>query len=301
MNPNKTKVQLFISPFPLQISHNHFIKYIFMEKRVLIIEDDVFLGDVLVQKLKDEGYGAYLARDGVEGFKKIKELKPDLILLDIILPNMNGYEILEEKKNDPKISLIPVIIISNSGQPVEINRALDLGVKDYLIKAQFDPEEVLVKVRSQLKKDEDNHSSDNAEISNASAKTTPQTLDGKKIMWVEDNDFLSNIVSHKLSKQKCILLRVANGKEALQIVEKEMPDLIMLDILLPDINGFEILKKIKENPKIQHIPIILLSNLGQKSDVDTGKNLKAARYLIKATVTLDEIIEEINTVLNETK
>ena len=108
-------------------------------KKVLLIEDDVFLGDVLLEKLKKEDYDAHISRDGAEGLEKIKELKPDLVLLDIILPTMNGYEILEAKLKDPSIAKIPVIIISNSGQPVEINRALTLGVKDYFIKAQFDP------------------------------------------------------------------------------------------------------------------------------------------------------------------
>src|SRR3989344_2487677 len=111
-------------------------------KNILIIEDDVFLGDVLLEKFKKEGFEAHLSRDGAEGLAEMKKFKPDLILLDIILPTMNGYEILEAKQKDPEIEKIPVIIISNSGQPVEINRALALGVKDYFIKAQFDPEEV---------------------------------------------------------------------------------------------------------------------------------------------------------------
>jgi DNA-binding response OmpR family regulator len=271
-----------------------------MGKRILIIEDDTFLGDVLLQRLKNEDYDAYLARDGAEGFNKIKELKPDLILLDIILPNMDGYEILEGKKKDPEISEIPVIIISNSGQPVEINRALALGIKDYLVKAQFDPDEVLEKVRLQIQKEENNSVLNNAKAQDATQKIASSPLTGKKIMWVEDDDFLSDIIKQKISGQDCALLHIANGKKALEMVEKEMPDLVMLDIVLPDINGLEILQKIKENPRTEHIPVILLSNLGQKNDIDTGQNLKAARFLIKANVTLDEIIEEIKAVLNET-
>lgn len=270
-----------------------------MGKKILIVEDDVFLGDILVEKLKSEGYDAHLARDGAEGFQKIKELKPDLVLLDIILPNMNGYEILEGKKADPEISEIPVIIISNSGQPVEINRALSLGIKDYLVKAQFDPEEVLAKVRLQLKKEENNSASNNTKTSDSAQKITDSSLTGKKIMWVEDDDFLSDIIKQKISGQDCTLLHIASGKKALEIVENEMPDLIMLDIVLPDINGLEILQKIKDNPKTANIPVVLLSNLGQPNDIDTGKNLKAARFLIKANVTLDEIIEEIKLVFKE--
>ena len=74
-----------------------------MPKKILIIEDDLFLGDVLVQKFKGESFEVTLCRDGAEGMNKIIELKPDLILLDIILPSKNGYEILEEKKKDKSI------------------------------------------------------------------------------------------------------------------------------------------------------------------------------------------------------
>src|SRR3989344_3444321 len=158
-----------------------------MSTKILIIEDDIFLGDVLIQKIKKEGFDAVLARDGKEGFEKIKSWKPDLILLDIVLPSMNGYEILEAKFKDPDIAPIPVIIISNSGQPVEITRALDLGVKDYLVKAQFDPEEVMVKVRSQLRGEDDNKTGESGRSSKSSKpKSANVNLEGKKILWVED-------------------------------------------------------------------------------------------------------------------
>src|SRR3989344_8909986 len=116
-------------------------------KKILIVEDDIFLGDVLLKKLDAEGFTTKLARDGAVGLADLREFKPDLLLLDIILPTKSGYDVLTEKNQDAAIRDIPVIVISNSGQPVEINRALSLGVRDYLVKAQFDPEEVLGKVR----------------------------------------------------------------------------------------------------------------------------------------------------------
>src|SRR3990167_2746293 len=164
-------------------------------KKILIIEDDVFLGDVLVQKMVKEGFETTLARDGADGFQKIRLEKPDLILLDIILPNMNGYEILEAKAKDDSIADIPVIVISNSGQHVEISRVLALGVKDYLVKAQFDPEDVLAKVKLQFAKE-------NAVMGNVEVgvdTSTTDNLSGKKILWVEDDKFLSDIIARKLS------------------------------------------------------------------------------------------------------
>lgn len=120
--------------------------------KVLIIEDEEVLANVLGDKLKIEGFEVLKAKDGVEGLEKIKKDKPDLILLDILMPRMDGFGVLEMQKKDSEIADIPVIIISNSGQPVEIDRAMQLGAKDYLVKAEFDPQEVLIKVKNCLNK-----------------------------------------------------------------------------------------------------------------------------------------------------
>jgi DNA-binding response OmpR family regulator len=123
-----------------------------MKEKVLIIEDDRFLRELMVRKLKMENFEIIEAEDGAEGLKKIKEEKPDLVLLDLILPEMDGFEVLEQKRKDEEIKNIPVIILSNLGQKEEIDRGLQLGAKDYLIKAQFSPSEIIEKVKLFLKK-----------------------------------------------------------------------------------------------------------------------------------------------------
>jgi len=125
----------------------------------------------------------------------------------------------------------------------------------------------------------------------------PGALAGKKVMWVEDDSFLSDIIARKLSAEKCLLVHTKNAEEALPLVGTEMPDVIMLDVLLPGMNGFELLTKLKSDPKTKSIPVILLSNLGQESDVEKGKSLGADRFLVKATLKLDEVIGQIKEVL----
>jgi len=125
-----------------------------MSKKILLIEDDQILADVLEQKLKREGYEVTSEKDGTKGLAKMRTLKPDLVLLDIVMPNMNGYEVLEAKFKDPVLRPIPVIVISNSGQPVEISRTIALGALDHLVKADITPEEVLSKVRLQIGADD---------------------------------------------------------------------------------------------------------------------------------------------------
>ena len=121
-----------------------------MPKKILLIEDEEIMINLLQRKLSQEGYEVLVAKDGEEGLKSIREAKPDLILLDIIMPKMGGFEVMEEMNKDKELKKIPVIIISNSGQPVEIDKAQRLGVKDWLIKTEFDPQEVVDKVKKQI-------------------------------------------------------------------------------------------------------------------------------------------------------
>lgn len=119
-------------------------------KKVLIIEDEDLIMDLLRKKLSQENYDVSTAHDGEEGLRVLREIKPDILLLDIVMPKKNGYEVMKEMSEDPELKKIPIIIISNSGQPVELDKAKDLGAKDWLIKTEFDPQEVVEKVRKQI-------------------------------------------------------------------------------------------------------------------------------------------------------
>ncbi len=108
--------------------------------------------NLLQKKLTKEGYVVLLARNGQEGLLTMKKENPDLVLCDIIMPKMGGFEVMEEMSKDEDLKKIPIVIISNSGQPVELDKAKRLGAKDWLVKTEFDPQEVLIKVIKQIGK-----------------------------------------------------------------------------------------------------------------------------------------------------
>ena len=118
---------------------------------VLLVEDDPFLSSVLRMKLEKESFKVVRAADGDEALNFLTEqgVKPDLILLDLILPKKNGFEVLETIRQDPLLEKLPVIIISNLGQPSDIERGKALGVIDYFIKARLSIEELVNKVKKQ--------------------------------------------------------------------------------------------------------------------------------------------------------
>lgn len=119
-------------------------------KKVLSIEDDAFLSSLVSGKLIESGFSVISAGTGSDGIAKAKSEKPHLILLDIMLPDMGGFEILEKLKADPETSAIPVIILSNLGGRDEIERGVKLGASSYLIKSNILPHEVVEMVENQI-------------------------------------------------------------------------------------------------------------------------------------------------------
>ena len=117
---------------------------------ILIIEDDKFLRELIARKLISEKFEVTSAIDGETGLKKAKQAKPDLILLDLILPGIDGFEVLAKLKADKDLSDAPVIILSNLGQQEDVDKGLEIGAIDYLIKAHFTPNEIVDKIRKAL-------------------------------------------------------------------------------------------------------------------------------------------------------
>ena len=266
--------------------------------KILILEDEKMLMHLISSKLEKEGFEVEMAFDGEEGWEKIRNGQPDLILLDIIMPRMNGYEVLEKMKEEN--IKIPVIIISNSGQPVEIEKTKEMGAVDYLIKTEFEPAEVLEKVKNYLKK--------NGRTKDVLVEDIikPRQVEGVRklnlnVLLVEDDPFLREICSKKLAKEGYTVYEAADGAEALSTVKKVKPHIVLLDVILPTMDGFQILKGIRaDNDKeVSQVPVIMLSNLGQEDDIKRAMELGANDYLVKAHFTTDEIADRINTILKK--
>jgi len=122
-----------------------------MAKKILFIEDEMRLQEVLGAKLKAEGYEILAAMDGKSGLEIAEKEKPDLILLDLILPKMDGFHVLEAIKAKPSISVIPIIVLSNLESGKDIERCLSLGVRSYLAKTNYSLEEIAQKVSEVFK------------------------------------------------------------------------------------------------------------------------------------------------------
>ena len=151
-----------------------------------------------------------------------------------------------------------------------------MGVHDYLIKTSFDPEEVLEKVKMALK------------------KTVKQ-----KILIIEDEIVLSDIIKRKFEIKGFTVSIASDGEQGIEKLRREKHDLVLLDLVLPGVDGFSILKSIKEDSKLKKIPVIILSNLGQKDEIQRGLKLGAVEFLVKAHLDPNDIVEKVEKILQQ--
>ncbi|MBI3115402.1 MAG: response regulator [Candidatus Kerfeldbacteria bacterium] len=117
------------------------------QTKIVLVEDDTFLAGMYITKLTMEHFDVRLATDGKQGLKLIQDEQPDLVLLDIILPKLSGFDILKEVRQDPRFKNLPILLLTNLGAREDVERGLALGATDYLIKAHFLPTEVVGKIK----------------------------------------------------------------------------------------------------------------------------------------------------------
>jgi len=239
-----------------------------MEK-ILVAEDNQDLMALISKKLELEGFTVVKVADGKEALVKLKEM-PDLLLLDIGMPVLDGMQVLNMKDGDPEIRNIPTIIISNSGDQLDLKTAKKLGVEDCLIKVDFDPDELVEKAKGILKK----------------------RSSAKKVLVVEDESLLRSLLVKKLKNYEFSVYEAGTGEGGIEMAQKIKPDVVLLDLMLPGADGFSVLKNIKES--CQPSPIVMIiSNLSEKAEVEKSKQLGAAEYFVKAHIDLDDLAAKV--------
>jgi DNA-binding response OmpR family regulator len=264
-------------------------------KKILFIEDGRAMLQALGERISTSGYEWFITSDPAAIISEINRIRPELILLDINMRTLNAFSVLEVLRTNPDsvLARTPVIIASDNGDLVEIGQALKFGIVDYFIKANIDIEQVIAKIKRHIG---ESVPEQKPEITAPAAPVVPTLNDQHsltKLLIVEDDKFLRDLAVQKLSKEAFHLFSAMDGEQGIAIAEKELPDVILLDILLPGIDGFEVLKRIRANPALGNTSVAMLSNFGQREDVEKALGLGADQFFIKANYTLDEIVEEV--------
>lgn len=233
---------------------------------VLLIEDDSTTSEFISMNLRQSGLRVTAVKDGESAIVALASAKPDLVILDIHLPRMDGHEVLRRIKSNPETVGIPVLVLTAKTEEKHIVSALHAGAIDYIVKP-FDSD----KLSSRVEK----------------------ILDARKYsVFIVDNDILVlQILSQKFAEQGFKVMVSEDGKEALNLIQKYLPDLVILDRMMPGMEGLAILKRIREEEATQAIPVIVLSARGQPTDIQKGIEMGAQAYFTKPFQS-EELIEK---------
>ena len=238
-------------------------------KTILVVDDEENIRRLLSHELIRKGYIVIEASDGLQAIDLARQRQPDLITLDIIMPNVNGYDVVAVLRNDPETSEIPILIVSIIEDTA---KGIRVGASDYVTKP-FQVEEVLQKISGLLQKG------------------------AAKVLVADDDRSLVAAIKFELEKRGYTPSVAYSGEEALKSIEEDRPDLIVLDIVMPGMDGYEVMKALKENPGTADIPVVVLTDVEIDGDHVRALSLGASGFVIKSG-GLEKLFEAIENVLS---
>jgi CheY-like chemotaxis protein len=232
----------------------------------LVIDDDPQVHELMKRVLDREGIEAAFAHSGEEGVALAKSQKPDLITLDVIMPGEDGWQVLARLKEDPELSKIPVIMVS---MVTDTSIGYTLGAADFLTKP-VDRDRLL------------------AVLHRFGVFGSENT-----VMVVEDDPVTRQMLRRLLEKEECRVVEAQNGKEALDLLEKEAPALVLLDLMMPEMDGFGFVERVRALPEFAHLPILVVT-AKDLTEADRARlSGRVEQIMQKGSYEKDELLDKV--------
>ena len=245
-----------------------------LRKRILVIDDEADIREIVRMYLSEAGYDVIEASNGQEGILRAQNEHPDLIVLDIMMPGINGFEVAKHLKDDPNTANIPILILSVLAQDSQYRE----GILDYVSKP-FKQDDLITKVKNFF------------ERTNAAQART--------VLIVDDDPDIVDVIALCLKDNRIASEKAYNGAEALEKARANKTiDLVLLDINMPGMNGFEVIKRLKADKETADLPVIVLTGTWlSETDKMHGLTLGVSKYLTKP-FSADELVKEITSALH---
>ncbi|SDL22324.1 HDIG domain-containing protein [Maridesulfovibrio ferrireducens] len=235
---------------------------------VLIVDDSKTIRSVLSSQLKSRSIDVTEAVDGLQGLNHIRKRHYDLVITDVIMPNMDGYQLCTEIKNNPETKSTPVIILSTNEKNEQIEKGFEVGAAAYITKNKAG-KELFPYVQEILDKS--------------------KLLRDRLILVVDDSKYILKVVNSGLSDAGFNVITASNGSEAYEIASNELPDLILSDINMPVMDGIEFCDKIQKNPDLSSIPFVIMSSGGDRRTMRELLHKGASAFLVKP-FNIDQLV-----------
>jgi PAS domain S-box-containing protein len=241
---------------------------------VLVVEDDPAAAKLLSIYLSEAGFSVEVAPDGDAGFEKAKTLRPALITLDILIPKTDGWELLTRLKADQATASIPVVVVSIIDEP---GRGFSLGAADYLMKPV--DREVLVRVMQRVVQ---NHA---------------PNQHGKSVLVIDDDPVVLELMEAVLRPEGFEVLKAIDGGQGVQIARERRPALVVLDLLMPEMNGFEVVDEMHGSPQTAGIPIVVLTNRSLSGEEKNRLNGRIIAIRQKSEFNRADFVAQVRSLL----
>lgn len=251
-----------------------------MSARILIIEDNATNMELMVYLLRAFGYTPLAAYDGEEGVRMARSEVPDLIICDVHLPKLDGYGVVAELKKDPVLRKIPALAVTALAMVGDRERLLEAGFNGYIGKP-IEPDLFVAELESFL----------------PGAPSTPVKNDISTILIVDDHVLNREFLTALLGYSGHRLLEAANGVEGLDILRTERPDLIISDILMPNMDGYEFVTRVHENPVLADVPIIFYTATYREQEAILLAQACGVRWVLPKPSDPDVIVRTVNEAL----
>ena len=241
---------------------------------ILVVEDDIAAAKLLSIYLTEAGFTVEIAQDGQAGLEKARTLRPAVITLDIMMPEIDGWDLLTRMKADPQIASIPVVVVSIVD---ERGRGFALGAADYLTKP-VERDELIGAIQrvSRMGKAGDRHAT---------------------ILVIDDDPLLLELMEAILKPEGFTIIKANSGREGLQLARECVPDLIVLDLLMPDLDGFQVVDELKHDPVAGATPILVLTNKTLSREEKERLKGQITDLKQKATFSRTEFVAHIHSLL----
>jgi CheY-like chemotaxis protein len=235
-----------------------------------VIDDDPAVRDMMVRTLSQEGFRVETACSGAEGLALARQLKPAAITLDVLMPGQDGWAVLSALKADPLLSDIPVIMLTIVDDK---NLGFSLGAAEYFTKP-IDWARLTAVLRAHRKD---------------SARPT--------VLVVDDEESAREMLRRTLQNEGWQVATVANGRQALETIRSGVPQLILLDLLMPEMDGFEFLQVLRERPEGKQVPVIIMTAKDLSETDHQRLNDEVTRIVQKSPTRQEQWLEEIRALL----
>ena len=239
----------------------------------LVVEDSPHAGELLKLHIGSAGYRVAVARNGAEAVEMAKRLRPDVITLDLMLPIKDGWQVLQELKRHPLGRHIPIIIVSILD---EKNLGFSLGAVDYFVKP--------------VSKEDLLNALNRVHLLPASGEKRPTVL------VIDDDRAATDLIQVILESEGYRVLKAFEGKEGVELAVREHPELIILDLIMPELSGFNVAYQLKHIPATRMIPIIILTSMDITPDEQTRLSAYASGLMRKGSFTKRDLLREISNI-----